>query len=91
MKELNIELAEILEQFKEGKIDLLTAMEKFDCVFTKFKKHTGCNKFLIDTLESDFSKVLQKLYHVKDIKQNLKNNRQTYSQLRVELGLDLFR
>ncbi len=88
MKELNLELAKVLQQFKEGEIDLQDAMDNFQRIFSQFKKNNNIsNKVIIETLESDFSNTIKKLYHSKGIQEDLKNNRLKYMNLRNEFGL----
>ncbi|OEK08087.1 hypothetical protein A8C32_14725 [Flavivirga aquatica] len=87
MQELNKELGRILDQFKDENIDLQIAIEKFNCLFSKFKEQTDSNEYLINSLEFEFSKILKKLSHIKGVNSRLENRKETNVELRRELGL----
>lgn len=88
MKKLNEELKGVLNDFKNGEITIEQATEKYNTIFSEFKKNINCDPTIKLNLELKFSMLLRKLHSKKSITEDLNYNQLLYKKLRKELRLD---
>jgi hypothetical protein len=88
MKKLNKELEIVLNDYKNEKISIEQATERYNSIFIEFKKNINCDPNIKLNLELKFSLLLRKLHSKKSILEDLNSNQLLYNELRKELGLD---